>query len=513
MDSPSWSSSTIAAQEPRKAVVVGAGPVGCLTALALAKRGWQVDLLEGRPDWRLPSSKAAAQQRSINLAISHRGIAALEAIDPTVAERFLDRAIPMRGRMIHAQNGQLDSQSYDRDGQCIHSIDRALLNEGLLEEAAASDNIRLFFNHKVVAADFDERILTVREAASGKEVVFLFDLCIGADGSYSIIRRQMTRVVRMNYQQEYISSEYVELRMPAGRDHQGNPSFLLDPNHLHIWPRHSFMLIALPNKDKTFTCTLFAPTAELDRLSSPDSILAWFKFYFPDAVQKIGEQMLVADFLKNPRSPLICTKAAPYHYQDRVVILGDAAHSMVPFYGQGLNCGLEDVRILTALMDLEGVTPYTPELVVGDSKTMEDRRVARALERYTVGRHRDLVAIADLAMDNYHEMRHSVTTLSFLFRKTVDNLLYTLTRRKVVSLASLRPMLSRVPYPTGEPGGWLPLYTMVTFRPDISYSTAKAKAMRQSRILDLLAWSTATIFGAAGIWTAWTLRWMLACHL
>ena len=509
MDSPSWSSSTLSGQGVKKAVVVGAGPVGCLAALALAKRGWQVDLFEGRPDWRLPSSKAAAQQRSINLAISHRGIAALEAIDPTVAERFLDRAIPMRGRMIHAQNGQLDSQSYDRDGQCIHSIDRSLLNEGLLEEAAASENIRLFFNHKVLSADFDARILTVSESASAKEAGFHFDLCIGADGSYSIIRRQMMRVVRMNYQQEYITSEYVELKMPAGRDHQGNPSFLLDPNHLHIWPRHSFMLIALPNKDKTFTCTLFAPTAELDRLNSPDSILAWFKFYFPDAVQKIGEQMLVADFLKNPRSPLICTKAAPYHYLDRAVILGDAAHSMVPFYGQGLNCGLEDVRILTTLMDEESVTAYTPELG-GDAKAMLDRQVARALERYTVGRHRDLVAIADLAMDNYHEMRHSVTTLSFLFRKTVDNLLYTLTRRKVVSLASLRPMLSRVPYPTGEPGGWLPLYTMVSFRPDISYSTAKAKAMRQARILDALTWTTAGIFGATSIWVAWTLRRLLA---
>ncbi|KAH6918674.1 kmo protein [Coprinopsis sp. MPI-PUGE-AT-0042] len=501
MASPSWSSSTISGQGSRKALVVGAGPVGCLTALALAKRGWQVDLLEGRPDLRLPSSKAAAQQRSINLAISHRGIAALEAIDPTVAERFLDTAIPMRGRMIHSQNGQLDNQSYDRDGQCIHSIDRALLNEGLLEEAAASDNIRLYFNHKVLAADFQERILTVQDIASGKEVLFDFDLCIGTDGSYSVIRRQMMRVVRMNYQQEYITSEYIELKMPAGRDSQGNPTFLLDPNHLHIWPRHSFMLIALPNKDKTFTCTLFAPTAELDRLSSPDSILAWFKFYFSDAVHKIGEQMLLADFLKNPRSPLICTK-------DRVVILGDAAHSMVPFYGQGLNCGLEDVRILTTLMDQEQVTPFAPELS-GTSKATVDQRMVRALELYTAGRHRDLLAIADLAMDNYREMRHSVTTLSFWFRKTVDNLLYTLTRRKVVSLSSLRPTLSRVPYPTGEPGGWLPLYTMVTFRPDISYSTAKDKAERQSRILDALVWTAAGIFGTVGIWAAWTLRRML----
>ncbi|KAG2020383.1 kmo protein [Coprinopsis cinerea AmutBmut pab1-1] len=511
MDSTHSSTSTLASLShgPRRAVVVGAGPVGCLTALALAKRGWHVDLLEGRPDLRLPSSKAASQQRSINLAISHRGLAALEAIDPTAADKFLHTAIPMRGRMIHTRTGELDSQSYDRDGQCIHSIDRALLNEGLLERAAASENIRLFFNHKAVSADFDDRILTARDILSNKEVQFHFDFCVGTDGSYSVIRRQMMRVVRMNYQQEYITSEYVELKMPAGRDDHGEPTFLLDPNHLHIWPRHSFMLIALPNKDKTFTCTLFAPTADLDRLNSPDSILAWFKFYFPDAVQAIGEDILIADFLKNPRSPLICTKANPYHYLDRAIILGDAAHSMVPFYGQGLNCGLEDVRILTTLMDQEGITACAPESF-DPSKDAVDRQLARVLEKYTLGRHQDCLAIIDLAMDNYIEMRHSVTTWSYLVKKAVDNILYTLTSRKMVSLPSLVPTLSRMAYPPEAPRGWLPLYTMVTFRPDISYATAKAKAERQARILDGLIWTGTALVGAGGVWAAWMLQRTLA---
>ncbi|EAU88457.2 kmo protein [Coprinopsis cinerea okayama7 len=456
MDSTHSSTSTLASLShgPRRAVVVGAGPVGCLTALALAKRGWHVDLLEGRPDLRLPSSKAASQQRSINLAISHRGLAALEAIDPTAADKFLHTAIPMRGRMIHTRTGELDSQSYDRDGQCIHSIDRALLNEGLLERAAASENIRLFFNHKAVSADFDDRILTARDILSNKEVQFHFDFCVGTDGSYSVIRRQMMRVVRstrsrMNYQQEYITSEYVELKMPAGRDDHGEPTFLLDPNHLHIWPRHSFMLIALPNK------------------------------------------------------------ANPYHYLDRAIILGDAAHSMVPFYGQGLNCGLEDVRILTTLMDQEGITACAPESF-DPSKDAVDRQLARVLEKYTLGRHQDCLAIIDLAMDNYIEMRHSVTTWSYLVKKAVDNILYTLTSRKMVSLPSLVPTLSRMAYPPEAPRGWLPLYTMVTFRPDISYATAKAKAERQARILDGLIWTGTALVGAGGVWAAWMLQRTLA---
>ncbi|CAA7271785.1 unnamed protein product [Cyclocybe aegerita] len=502
---------SIVPAKPRTVAVVGAGPVGCLAALAFAKRGWAVDLIEGRPDMRLPSSKAATEQRSINLAISHRGIAALEAVDPAAAKRFLQAAIPMRGRMIHKLSGELDSQLYDRDGQCINSIDRALLNEGLLEEVAASPNVRILFNHKVIAADFDDQTLTIRDTTSSAEFSSHFDFCIGADGSFSIIRRQMMRAVRMNYQQEYIRDEYVELKMPAGRDTNGEPAFLLDPNHLHIWPRHSFMLIALPNQDKTFTCTLFAPTTELDRLLSADQILAWFKSYFPDAVRAIGEKTLVADFIRNPRSVLICTKANPYHYRDRAIILGDAAHSMVPFYGQGLNAGLEDVRILSTLLDEEGVTSSAP--IYDHPGNYDDRRLSSALQRYTDTRHEDLVAITDLAMDNYIEMRHSVTQLGYLFRKTLDNVLYSLTSPRIVSLASLIPTLAKSPYPTGKPNGWLPLYTMVTFRPDINYATVKQKAARQATILAWLTWIGVLLLGVVGSWIAWFMREMLVDYL
>ncbi|KAF9453224.1 FAD/NAD(P)-binding domain-containing protein [Macrolepiota fuliginosa MF-IS2] len=485
-------------ERPRKAVIIGAGPVGCLAALALAKHGWNVEVYEGRPDLRLPSSKALSQQRSINLAISHRGIAALEAVNPAAAQRFLKDAIPMRGRMIHTLSGKPDSQKYDRDGQCINSIDRALLNEGLLDEASASSKIRILFNHKVTAVDFDHRFITVRDSTSGLDSKVDFDFCIGADGSYSVTRRQLMRVVRMDYNQEYIKDEYIELKMPAGRDVDGQPVFFLDPNHLHIWPRHSFMLIALPNRDKTFTCTLFAPSSVLDGICTPEAVISWFNRYFPDALRAIGEKNLVNDFLRNPRSPLICTKvrSMPYHYKDRAILLGDAAHSMVPFYGQGLNCGLEDVRILSALLAQEGVASTTTEDTATSINDV-DGRLASALRCYSENRHQDLVAICDLAMDNYVEMRHSVTTLGYLLRKALDNILYTISAPRPVSLPSLALLLARVPFTTVEPTGWLPLYTMVTFRPDISYATARRKAARQAYILTGLHYAGVSLLGVA----------------
>ncbi|KAI0094015.1 FAD/NAD-P-binding domain-containing protein [Irpex rosettiformis] len=476
----------------RKAVVVGAGPVGCLCAISLAKQGWRVEIYEGRPDMRLPSSKAAAQQRSINLAMSSRGIAALQAVDSKASQRFLRSVIPMRGRMIHGLRGELQSQPYDRNGQCINSIDRALLNEDLLEEALSVPNIQVFFEHKVTSIDFDARIMSVRNDA-GPEQQIKFDFCVGADGSHSIVRRQLMRVVRMDYQQTYIPHEYLELRMPAGpvNETDGQGSFLIDPNHLHIWPRHSFMLIALPNKDRTFTCTLFAPTSEFDQLDTEEKTLKWFGTHFPDALPLIGEDNLLRDFKNNPRSSLITVKAQPYHYKDRAIILGDAAHAMVPFYGQGLNCGLEDVRVLDLLLRNHNVDPSIPLSTDG-----EDERLARVLRVYSESRHEDLLTISDLAMDNYTEMRHSVTTPGYIFRKALDNILYALTAHQLAP----EPTTSDDPFPTRAPSGWLPLYTMVTFRPDISYALVKRKAQRQNTILSCASWiSAAATVGALGM--------------
>ncbi|KAI0077781.1 FAD/NAD-P-binding domain-containing protein [Panus rudis PR-1116 ss-1] len=485
---------------PRKVVVIGGGPVGCLSAMAMAKMGWNVEVYEGRRDSRLDPKLASGSLRSINLTISSRGITALHAIDPGCADRFLDAAVPLHSRMIHHLNGRTTATAYDRDGQAIHSIDRALLNESLLDDAEATPNIKLLFSHKVLSIDFDGRFMTVRDVNAKRDFTVDFDFCIGADGTYSTVRRQMMRVLRMDFHQEYIDHEYLELRAPAGTPQEpgGQPTFLLHPNHLHVWPRSSFMLIAQPNKNGTFTLTLFAPTAEFDRLRGPEVILPWFRENFPDALEVIGEASLLDCFARNPRCPLINIKANPYHYKDRVIILGDAAHAMVPFYGQGLNCGLQDVHVLAHLILSQGVDPNLHPSVGG-----LDTRLQRALEMYSLTRREDLHAITDFAMDNYLEMRDTVTKPIFYFKKALDNMLYSISTPSASTsmfsptLLKTRPGLSKGdqiipipiqdPFPTKEPSGWLPMYTMVTFRHDISYGTVKRKAKKQAEILALAA--------------------------
>jgi len=216
----------------------------------------------------------------------------------------------------------------------------------------------------------------------------------------------------------------------------------------------------------------------------------------------IGAETILECFDKNPRSSLISTKLKPYHYKDRVVLLGDAAHSMVPFYGQGLNCGLEDVRVLDTLLRDENVDSRVAALDPGRDSAF-DIRLANALDRYSSGRHEDLVAICDLAMDNFVEMRHSVTTPAYVFRKMLDDFLYSSCLTKHMSVATLGPLLSRIPFSAHEPSGWIPLYTMVTFRPDISYAMAKKKAQRQSRVVSSIGWVGTTFFGITFLGITW----------
>ncbi|KAJ7134993.1 FAD/NAD-binding domain-containing protein [Mycena crocata] len=474
-----------------KAVVVGAGPAGCLSAIFLAKLGWHVTIYERRPDLRSNSPQVTARQRSINLTLSSRGIAAVQAIDPAIVNVLLQNAVPLQGRIVHHLNGNATNQRYDRGGGCLYSIERGLLNLILLKEAILVNSIQIEFLHKVQTVDFDTNVLHLVNTASGEEFHVNFDLCIGADGSHSVIRRCLLHATRMEYSQHYLSHEYVEVKMPPGMDSSGQTTFLLDADHLHVWPRGDFTMVAMPNTNKSFTCALFAPRSIFDTLQYSDTLVPFFKSYFPDLLSLLGEKQLLHEFQRNPRSQLITTKANPYH-KNSVIILGDAAHSMVPFYGQGLNCALEDVRILNILLRKHQETSFKDH--IGHNLST----IPRVLDEYSETRHNDLVAICDLAMDSHLKLRHGVATWSYMIKGFIDR---TLERLLGQGARVDQSALKRIIYGTDYPSGWMPLYTMVSFRPDISYSAAKKKAERQDRLVDSVAMSLGILIVGYITWT------------
>ncbi|SCW00106.1 LAFE_0B09582g1_1 [Lachancea fermentati] len=456
---------------PESVAVIGAGLVGCLAAVALAKRNYDVTLFDYRHDPRLAST-SDRNLRSINLAISARGITALQFVDRAMSERVLREIIPMRGRMIHDTLGHQEPQNYGLFGECINSIDRAVLNNSLLDELEAYPNIKLQFGHKLARIAFGARHQTCEfttTSAAGPQsdarARFDFDFVVGCDGAYSTTRSQMQRVIRMDYAQEYIDCCYIELYIPPAKD--VNPAyggkFSISPNHLHIWPRHNYMLIALANADGSFTSTFFGPWSLVESLDSTSKIEAFFVENFPDAVDLIGLDEAVYAFENHPKGALMCVECKPYHVAGKAIILGDAAHSMVPFYGQGMNCGFEDVRVLMQILD------------------QNHGNRARAFDEYTAQRHKDLVSIIELAKNNYKEMSHKVTSKWFLLRKKLDTILG-------------RTLKDR----------WLPLYTMVSFRADIPYHKAIEVEKRQKRILVYLQAVVilATSVGGYGVFKA-----------
>lgn len=441
--------------------VVGAGLVGCLAALAFAAKGYEVTLFEMRPD---PSTVRDKNLRSINLAVSDRGIRALRYVDDAMATRVLAHVIPMYGRMIHDREGRQQLQPYGLFGECINSIDRSFLNEALLAEIRRA-GVKVHFGHKLVRVDMAKRPTLVFG-----EGQYEFDYVVGADGAHLRLRGLLQRLMRMDYAQKYIDMQYIELLIPSGGSEGsqgcespngpgvdgGHPTFQLNPNHLHIWPRGQFMLIALANEDGSFTCTFFSPWLVIEGLRDADAFVAFFRTHFPDAVELIGTAHLRSAYASHPRGALMQVEMHPYHHPSgRAVVLGDAAHLMVPFYGQGMNCGFEDVRVLMELID-----------ETGDP--------AAAFARYSAVRHRDLQAICKLAMDNYYEMLSKVTSRRYLLRKQIDAALGRVARR-----------------------WWIPMYTMILFRGDIAYSRAVAIERRQARILAAIEVSAVALAAAA----------------
>ena len=414
-------------RDKKSVAVVGAGLVGSLQAIFMAKRGFRVDLFDFRQDMR-SHPELGGRSRSINLTLSLRGREALRAAG--VEEEVLAMAVPVHGRMIHSLSGEMSVQAYGKKGQCLYSIDRRKLNELLLNKAEETGKISLHFEHRLTRANLEENTLVFNamssaeglggEGEGGKKVKT--DFVFGCDGAHSTVRCQMMRHGQLNYSQEYITHGYKELTMPPNKA----GGYTLSPNYLHIWPRHEFMMIALPNKDCSFTVTLFMPFDKFDSIETEEDLLGFFMNHFPDAVTHIGRELLVGEYFRNSTGSLISVKCRP-HCMNSTLILGDAAHAVVPFYGQGTNAGFEDCLVYYNYLE------------------SFDNNLAKAAAQYNETRWKDAHTIADLSIHNYQVMRSNVTSRFFLFRKYIDNALNWMFPRSFVPLYSM-VAFSRIPY-------------------------------------------------------------------
>lgn len=417
----------------KNTIVIGAGLVGSLLSIYLAKKGHRVTIFERRGDMRREEVEAG---RSINLALSDRGIKALEEVG--IADEVLKIAIPMHGRAIHQPDGQIVFQPYGKEGQYINSISRRILNERLMDLAEAQ-GIDIRFRYKCAAIDWNKNSVAF-EDADGVHSQEAFDLCFGSDGAYSSARlAHMLQHPRFEYQQSYIDCGYKELSIPAG----AGGTLLLEKNALHIWPRKDYMLIALPNTDGSFTGTLFFPfegELSFDRIRTEDEIQSFFRSTFPDLVPLIPD--ITQQFLNHPVSALVTVKCFPWIRDDKFSLIGDAAHAIVPFFGQGMNAGFEDCRVLNGLME-----------EYGDDWSA-------ILSKFQSLRKPDADAIADLAVGNFTEMRARTADPKFLLQKKIEARLH-----------------------EHFPDKWIPAYTQVTFSPHIRYSEALQNSVRQETIM------------------------------
>lgn len=441
--------------------------------------------------------------KSINLALSERGINAMRPVQHYLIDEIMKETIPMHGRMIHGKdkNGNFTqtSQIYDVHGRHINAVDRAQLNRRLLDALDDMPNVKFFFNHKLTGADFKtkrawfeihdkppEKPATALNRNRYSELEVQFDLMIGADGAHSAARYHLMKFARLTYEQTYIDTLWCEFHASPRTPASGEPEFALNENHLHIWPGSTQMFIAIPSLDRSFTCTLFAPDSvftTLRRAADPErALVEYFQSNFPGVTPDlIPEKDLVTQFQGNPALPLISIKCTPYHFQDAGVILGDAAHAMVPFYGQGMNTGLEDVRVLFECLDAAGVYPNFNDARATRIKCREAAR-GKALEEYTRIRTPDAAAINDLALGNYYEMRAGVVNPLYKARKKLEEF-----------VSDWMPWT-----------GWATQYARVSFTNE-RYSEVDAAVQRQERveIMGVIGLVGVMSVGALGAWMRW----------
>ena len=418
----------------KEVVIIGAGLVGSLLSIYLSKRGYKVKVYERRSDMRKEDMIAG---RSINLALSDRGIKALEEVG--LMDEIRKICIPMHGRFLHNTDGSTAYQPYGNDGQFINSVSRGELNKKLMDLAEQNGG-EIIFNEMCKSIDWQKDEIIFENTLNHKPQTTNYKLVFGSDGAFSAARlTHHLQHDRFQYQQYYIDFGYKELNVPAGE----NGSFLMEKNALHIWPRGNYMLIALPNMDGSFTCTMFFPfegEISFASLNTKEKVRSFFEKTFTDAASLMPT--LENDFFNNPTASLVTVKCFPWIREDKFALIGDAAHAIVPFFGQGMNCGFEDCSVLNSLID------------------KHNENWTNILHEYQELRKPDANAIADLALNNFVEMRDKVADPKFLLQKKIE-----------------------ATFSKKHPDKWIPAYSQVTFSPQIRYSIALKNSIRQGAIM------------------------------
>jgi kynurenine 3-monooxygenase len=424
------------ANDSRALNIVGAGLAGALLAALLARRGYKITLYDRRPD---PRHATAAGGRSINLALAARGIQALERAG--VMDRISPLLIPMRGRMVHDLSGSATLQPYgQREHEVIYSVGRAALNRVLIEEAARYHTVTMRFDQTCLAASTKHDTLRLRNNADDSEYETPLTPTIATDGAGSAVRTSLAKTHHVAVREDWLDHDYKELTIPAA-----TARHVLDANSLHIWPRGGFMLIALPNTDGSFTATLFLTRTGANSfatLTNATAVTEFFRREFPDVVPLMPN--LAHEFLAHPQGQLGTVHLAPWHVGGSVLLLGDAAHAIVPFHGQGMNAAFEDCSVLDTLLDNHGApTNWEP-----------------LFDELSRSRRPNAAAIAEMALENYTEMRDTVLDAAFV-------------RRKAIAMELERRFPTR----------FIPRYSMVMFHPEIPYADALRRGAIQAEIL------------------------------
>ena len=418
----------------KKVTIVGAGLVGSLCSLYMTKRGYDVNIFERRKDLRKEIITAG---KSINLALSTRGWTALK--NAGIDDQVRKIAIPVYKRIMHDKKGVLTEQLYGNDGEAIYSVSRAKMNV-LMMDLAEKNGANLFFNEKCINVNFKTSSTTFENTKSKNQQIINSDFIIGADGTFSVVRKKMIEKYNHSFNYNEINHDYKELLIPSGKDN----TYLIDKNALHIWPRGDFMLMALANLDGSFTCTLFAPKEgknSFQSLNNKKNVEDFFKKMFPDFTKIVPD--LYSQWNSNPTSNLAIVKTFPWHFKNTTLIIGDAAHATVPFYGQGMNCGFEDCRILDELLN-------------------KHDNLNNCFKEYSKIRKPNGDGLQDLSLHNFIVMRDKTADPKFLLQKQIEK-----------KFSNLYPDI------------WTPLYSMVSFS-NIEYSKAWKIGLKQEEVMQTI---------------------------